>query len=367
MPLPTARPPRVLGLFAHPDDEVFCLGGTFAALTDVGAVTRVVSFTRGEAGEIRDARIATRRTLGDVREAELSAALATVGCADAACHRYADGTLADQPLDELVALAVAEIDEFSPDVVVSFGPDGAYGHPDHIRASEVATAAAAASQTQPAMLHAVFPRSSRLFLGLVIDWLSGLDHRFRGTEAFANGLMLFANGSSMLGFAADHLTVRFVPTGTYVVEQGEPPGELFLVLSGTADVLHEDDDDGTVEHLATLGPGSFFGEEGIATDAPRNAHVVAASGLTLFVLSPGETSMSAGRGTSSPLERFTHDDDTVPTLPPGCITVDVTEHAHRKLAALACHRSQYALTADMFPPQLVAELFGTEYFLRVDG
>src|SRR5215208_3230045 len=59
---------RLLGLFAHPDDEVFCIGGTLAKYAASGAETMVVSFTRGEAGQIRDASIATRRTLGTKRE-----------------------------------------------------------------------------------------------------------------------------------------------------------------------------------------------------------------------------------------------------------------------------------------------------------
>ena len=55
---------RLLGVFAHPDDEVFCVGGTFARCVEAGASASVVSLTRGEAGQIGDAAAATRRTLG---------------------------------------------------------------------------------------------------------------------------------------------------------------------------------------------------------------------------------------------------------------------------------------------------------------
>ena len=60
---PLSRPFRVLGLFAHHDDEVFCVGGTIARAAAAGAETAVVSLTRGEAGQIRDSATATRRTL----------------------------------------------------------------------------------------------------------------------------------------------------------------------------------------------------------------------------------------------------------------------------------------------------------------
>src|SRR5918995_3093742 len=70
---------RLLGLYAHPDDETFCTGGTFARYAARGAEIMVVSATRGEAGQIRDAGIATRRTIGQVREQELRLACTRLG------------------------------------------------------------------------------------------------------------------------------------------------------------------------------------------------------------------------------------------------------------------------------------------------
>ena len=57
---------RLLGVFAHPDDEVFCAGGTMAQVAGTGAEVMIVSATRGERGQIRDHAAATRRTLGAV-------------------------------------------------------------------------------------------------------------------------------------------------------------------------------------------------------------------------------------------------------------------------------------------------------------
>jgi hypothetical protein len=63
---------RLLGVFAHPDDEVFCAGGTMARAAEAGAEVMIVSASRGERGQIRDATAAARRTLGAVREGEVS-------------------------------------------------------------------------------------------------------------------------------------------------------------------------------------------------------------------------------------------------------------------------------------------------------
>ena len=66
---------RLLGVFAHPDDETFCAGGTFAGYAARGAEVMVISATRGQAGQIRDAAVGTRRTIGAVRRAGTTACL----------------------------------------------------------------------------------------------------------------------------------------------------------------------------------------------------------------------------------------------------------------------------------------------------
>ena len=86
---------RMLAVFAHPDDEVFCAGGTMALHAARGAEVMVVSATQGEAGQIRDAQVATRRTLGDVRAQELQLACERLGVHHAVCLNYGDGKLQD--------------------------------------------------------------------------------------------------------------------------------------------------------------------------------------------------------------------------------------------------------------------------------
>src|SRR4051794_40857626 len=85
---------RVLGVFAHPDDEVFCAGGTFAMLADQGCEVSVLTATRGESGQIREAAVATRRTLPQVREAELRRACEVLGVSRLRLLDHADGALA---------------------------------------------------------------------------------------------------------------------------------------------------------------------------------------------------------------------------------------------------------------------------------
>ena len=62
---------RLLALFAHPDDEAFPVGGALAACASAGVAVRLITATRGEEGEIRQPGVATRETIGAVREKEL--------------------------------------------------------------------------------------------------------------------------------------------------------------------------------------------------------------------------------------------------------------------------------------------------------
>lgn len=354
------RPPRLLGLFAHPDDEIFCAAGLFTELASSGAEIRIVSYTTGDAGQIRDATIATRATLADVRRHELRAAAAELGVDDVVIHDRGDGTLAGQPEDELMAIAEHNIAEHRPDAIISFGPDGAYGHPDHVRISEIATKAGAAAGVP--VYHAAFPRQASRLIDLLVDWLTGLDDWHRGSPEFAHGLMMFADGSSMLGFASDHMDIEFFPAGTFIVEQGERADKLFLILSGTVDVV-EEGDDGSLAHLDSASAGTFFGERGLANGGVREAHVIATSSVTCFVLSPAAPSNAAGRGTTSEVEALVVEDVADQSFSVE-FEFDVSEHAAAKLRALACHRSQYALDAEMFPASIVEALFGIERFNR---
>jgi LmbE family N-acetylglucosaminyl deacetylase len=373
--------PRLLGIFAHPDDETFCPSGAFAKYADAGAEVMVVSITQGEAGQIRDASVATRRTLGQTRARELQLACDELGVQHAVCLDYGDGKLGDIDPDILTEKAVEIIRTFHPHTVITFGDDGAYGHPDHIAVSRATTKAfslAGDPQQFPEqfefglkvhsperLYHSHFPRSRLIIMERLVKWLVGLDTRFRGTIDFAHALMLLAEESTTLRLADDHIFVQWYPAGFYIIEQGEPASKLYMILSGQVDVL-EEDRDGTVRLLASRGPGEFVGELGVAYGHPPNAHVVAKDNVTCFVFAPGEPTAFAGRGEDARFAEVDRGDsvfDAGATKATTCI--DVCAYVERKVAALAAHRTQYPIKPDMFPRPMLEEMFGNEYFVRI--
>ena len=364
------RARRLLGVFAHPDDETFCAGGTLARYADMGCQAMVVSATRGEAGQIRDSTRATRRTLAAVREKELEAACAALGVGHVRCLDYRDGTLADADGAELRSAVLAVVAEFTPDVVITFGDDGAYGHPDHTTISQITTdaffGAAAGLDPPPARLyHSHFPRSRLLLRDRLARWLVELNARFKGSEDFGRALSLFAEETTTMRYANDFIDGNWSPPGVTIVEQGEPATSLYLVLSGQVDVVREAEEDAR-QWLARLGPGEFFGELAIVRGGVRSANVVAVDAVTCLVLSPSAPTGFAGRGTDA---RYlgsaaggASDDG-----PPAAATtaIDVSGYVDRKVSALAAHRTQFPIDHWMFPGSMLRDMFGTEYFVRV--
>jgi LmbE family N-acetylglucosaminyl deacetylase len=134
--------PRLAAVFAHPDDDVYQLGGSIA-LHEKGIELTVVMCTSGDAGPIWVPELATRETLGDVRESEERAALGAVGApeADVRFLRHPDWRLPEVPFEQLVTEIEDVLHEVEPHVVVTFGPDGMTSHHDHVRAGEATTEA----------------------------------------------------------------------------------------------------------------------------------------------------------------------------------------------------------------------------------
>jgi len=135
---------RLMAVLAHPDDESLGLGGTLAKYAAEGVETSLVCATRGELGWAGEpAAYPGPLALGRLREAELLAAADALGVADVTFLDYLDGDLRCVVPTEAVARIVAEVRRVRPQVVVTFGPDGAYGHPDHVAISQLATTAIA--------------------------------------------------------------------------------------------------------------------------------------------------------------------------------------------------------------------------------
>ncbi|OBI98385.1 N-acetyl-1-D-myo-inositol-2-amino-2-deoxy-alpha-D-glucopyranoside deacetylase [Mycobacterium asiaticum] len=157
--------PRLLFVHAHPDDESLANGATIAHYTARGAQVQVITCTLGEEGEVigeRWAQLAVDHAdqLGGYRIGELSRALHALGVRDpiylGGAGRWRDSGMAgteprnrrrfvDADQREAVGALVALIRDLRPHVVVTYDPDGGYGHPDHIHTHVVTTAAVAAA------------------------------------------------------------------------------------------------------------------------------------------------------------------------------------------------------------------------------
>ena len=137
----------VLGVWAHPDDEVYLSGGLMAAAVDGGNDVVCVTATRGERGTPDPRRWPPSR-LAPLREAELAASLAILGVTDHRQLGYPDGGCAAVPADEAIGLLAETIAEVRPETVLTFGPDGMTGHADH--RTVCAWTTAAVRQSEPA-------------------------------------------------------------------------------------------------------------------------------------------------------------------------------------------------------------------------
>ena len=123
-------PGGLAAVLAHPDDESVGCGGALALAHDAGATTRLLVVTRGEAGS-PDA--ATDPSVGDRREAELICAARALGLDEVSLlDGYPDGGVADQAFETLITEIAAWLADRRPDAVITFGPHGVTGHPDHV-------------------------------------------------------------------------------------------------------------------------------------------------------------------------------------------------------------------------------------------
>jgi N-acetyl-1-D-myo-inositol-2-amino-2-deoxy-alpha-D-glucopyranoside deacetylase len=159
---------RLLLVHAHPDDESIGTGAVMAYYVARGVQVTLITCTLGEEGEIlapeyAQLEAAQADQLGGLRIAELDTAMRALGVTD---HRYLGGAghfrdsgmmgtsanehprafwrAASDPkvFDDAVAAAVEVVREVRPQVMVTYDDNGDYGHPDHIMAHRVATAAA---------------------------------------------------------------------------------------------------------------------------------------------------------------------------------------------------------------------------------
>jgi LmbE family N-acetylglucosaminyl deacetylase len=159
--------PRLMAVLAHPDDESLGIGGTLAKYASEGLDVFLLTATPGDRGRYRDYRFGDPQhpgasALASIRERELRAAASALGVQDVALLDYRDQELDRANPREAVPAIVEHLRRVRPDVIITFGPDGAYGHPDHIAISQLTTAAvvAAADPAISKLYYIAWPEST---------------------------------------------------------------------------------------------------------------------------------------------------------------------------------------------------------------
>ena len=145
----------LLLVMAHPDDESMGAGGLVLRHTRNGVATHLVCATYGEAGWMGKPLGAKRGELPEIRAQELEEAAQALALSGVELWDYPDGGLAHSDQKELTQRIWDRISRMRPRAVVGWGPDGGYGHPDHI-AMGACTDAAVAAMTEgdrPALYH----------------------------------------------------------------------------------------------------------------------------------------------------------------------------------------------------------------------
>jgi LmbE family N-acetylglucosaminyl deacetylase len=130
----------ILSVSAHPDDESLFAGGTLAMYAAQGHHVYILETTRGEGGEVGEPPLTTKENLGAYREQEVRKAADALGVRDIFFLPYIDPHMEingiarpiDIPLEEFMKAIGEYINKIRPDLVITHGSNGEYGHPQHI-------------------------------------------------------------------------------------------------------------------------------------------------------------------------------------------------------------------------------------------
>jgi N-acetyl-1-D-myo-inositol-2-amino-2-deoxy-alpha-D-glucopyranoside deacetylase len=166
----------LLLVHAHPDDECISTGGILARYSAEGVRTVLVTCTDGAVGEISHPDLATPDNLVEVRSRELDEAVRILDISRLVKLGYRDSGMAgtddnnhpaafqQADLEEAIRRVIDVVHEERPQVIVTYDERGGYGHPDHIRAHQVAVAAFTRTLDEPngpaKLYYAVIPRSA---------------------------------------------------------------------------------------------------------------------------------------------------------------------------------------------------------------
>ncbi|MBW2123795.1 MAG: PIG-L family deacetylase [Deltaproteobacteria bacterium] len=134
-----------MAVFAHPDDEGQ-IAGMLARYASQGIETALLCATRGELGSTGDPSLLAGRSMAQVREEELQCVRRILGVKELHFLGYQEGLFHRADPDQVIEKIREAIARFTPQVVITFGPEGVYGHRDHVAISRLTTAAFHASR-----------------------------------------------------------------------------------------------------------------------------------------------------------------------------------------------------------------------------
>jgi LmbE family N-acetylglucosaminyl deacetylase len=169
--------PGLLVVMAHPDDESMGCGGLILRHSRAGVPVNLICATRGEAGWSGKPRGARKEDLAQIRTDELRDAAAALAIGGVELWDYPDGGVDRIDRQEITNRIWEEISRLRPKAVVGWGPDGVYGHPDHI-AMGACTDSAVGSMTEgdrPALYHLAVDQQVADFYKIALR-LAGENH-----------------------------------------------------------------------------------------------------------------------------------------------------------------------------------------------
>ena len=198
------EPLRLLAIFAHPDDEAMGMGGTLAKYYAEGVETHYICASRGEKGWFGpEQQNPGPEALGLIRTRELENAVKELGMTGLYFLDYIDGDMDKANHMEAISKIVSHVRRIKPQVIVTFPPDGNYGHPDHIAVGQFTSAAilcaADSSFADPQNLPAhrvsklYYMVDSENFINLIAPFMGDLtfrvDEQLRGEVAWSEWMV----------------------------------------------------------------------------------------------------------------------------------------------------------------------------------
>jgi LmbE family N-acetylglucosaminyl deacetylase len=168
----------LLVVMAHPDDESMGCGGLILRHSRAEVPVNLICATRGEAGWMGKPRGANKEDLAQIRSGELEEAAAALAISGVQLWDYPDGGVSGIDPQELTQRIWEQISKLHPKAVVTWGPDGVYGHPDHIAIGACTDSAvnAMSEGDRPALYHLAVDQQLIDFYGEALRLSGGVDH-----------------------------------------------------------------------------------------------------------------------------------------------------------------------------------------------